>query len=146
MPIANLLPTSPIQDSAAAETLLEIAFLMTAVDGRLEPQEIAAFGEIAARVSGTSVSAIDPAELTRRFAVASEPAAITARVRAIAPTLPAALREVTFKIAIGLALVDDDASPLEDELVGVLFDSLGLEPGRAEELAAEARMIMAVKA
>ncbi len=143
MPIANLLPAAPVTDGAAAETLLEIAFLMTAVDGRLEPQEVEAFREISARVKGQPVASIDPADITKRFSVSTDPAAIAVRVREIAPKLPAALRETAFKIAIGLALVDEDASPLEDELVSVLFESLGLEAGRAEELAAEAREVMA---
>ena len=141
MAIAKLLPAGPVSNPQHADALLEIAFLMTAVDGRLEPQEIDAFREIAARVRGKTVAEIDPTELSKRFAVSTDPAAISARVREIAPKLPAALRETAFKIAIGLALVDDDASPLEDELVGVLFDSLGLEAGRAEELAAEVRAV-----
>jgi tellurite resistance protein len=61
------------------------------------------------------------------------------RIRAIGPTLPIELRESAFKIAIALALVDDDASPHEDALMHVFFEALGLDPARAEALAAEAR-------
>ena len=49
------------------------------------------------------------------------------------------LRELTFKIAMGLALVDSDAAPDEDALMGLLFEHLGLTADRAEAVAAEVR-------
>src|SRR5579864_6901372 len=139
MSIRELLPAAPVADAAHADALLEIAFLMTAVDGRLEERELAAFREIAARVQGRAAAEVDPQAVAARFAVSTEPGAIAARVRVLGPTLPAPLREKAFQLAIGLALVDDDASPLEDELMGVLFEALGLDGARAEALAAEAR-------
>src|SRR5260221_14324104 len=127
MSIAKLLPAGPVSNSAHADALLEIAFLMTAVDGRLEETELAAFREIATRVHGKEM---DPNEIVKHFTVSIDNERIKARVRAVAPTLPADLRETAFALAIGLALVDADASPLEDELVGVLYESLGLDPAR----------------
>lgn len=38
-----------------------------------------------------------------------------------------------------LALVDQEASPEEDELVGILFEGLGLTMERADALAEEVR-------
>jgi hypothetical protein len=134
--IAKLLPAGPVP-SAHADTLLEIAALMTAVDGHLADAELAAFAEIATRVRGRATSPADSASFLK--GLSTDPAAIASRVRSIAPSLPADLRETAFKLAIGLALVDDDASPLEDELVGVLYESLELDPARAESLAAEVR-------
>lgn len=61
------------------------------------------------------------------------------RIRALGPTLPIELRESVFKVAIALALVDDDARPDEDALMHVYFEALGLDPARAEALAREAR-------
>ena len=141
MSIANLLPAAPITDAAHADALLEIAFLFTAVDGRLEQREIEAFSLIAARVKGVPLESVDANALSVRYLAATEPESIAARVRVVAPKLPAALRETAFKLAIGLALVDEDASPHEDALVGVLFESLGLEAARADELAAEVRAL-----
>src|SRR4051812_10153774 len=121
MSIAKLLPSGPVSDAAHADALLEIAFLMTQADGRLEEAELSAFREIAARVYGKATNEIEPTEIVQRFTVSIDGDEIKARVRELAPKLPAGLRETAFKLAIGLALVDDDASPLEDELVGVLF-------------------------
>jgi hypothetical protein len=141
MSISKLLPKGPVNDPAHADVLLEIAFLMTAVDGRLEESELTAFREIAARVTGRAATDIDPAHIVRRFSMMIDPEEIKNRVRAIAPKLPADLRETAFKLSIGLALVDNDASPLEDELVGILFEALALDGDRAEALAAEVRAV-----
>jgi uncharacterized tellurite resistance protein B-like protein len=139
MSISKLLPAGPVSDAAHADALLEIAFLMTQADGKLEEAELVAFREIAARVYGRATNEIDPTEIVQRFTVSVDGNEIKERVREIAPKLPAGLRESAFKLAIGLALVDDDASPMEDELVGVLFEALGLDGARAEAIASECR-------
>jgi hypothetical protein len=61
------------------------------------------------------------------------------RVRAVAPSLPPAHRESAFRVAMALALIDRDASPHEDELMAVLFESLALDETRAEAVASEVR-------
>jgi hypothetical protein len=134
MSIAKLLPASPVAPDQA-EILLELAFLMTAADGKLRAQEIAAFSEIAQRVAGMNIS---PNALAQRFA-ATKTSEVPSRVRAIAPKVAPALRETAFKIAMGLALVDQEGSPEEDELVTVFAQALGLDMKRAETLAEEAR-------
>jgi hypothetical protein len=112
---------------------------MTAVDGRLADEELPAYREVAAWIGGKVVSDDELGGLLERFSGNIEKGEIEARVRTIAPAVPAELREVTFKIAIALALVDQDASPEEDALVGILFEGLGLSEPRADALAAEVR-------
>jgi tellurite resistance protein len=134
MSIAKLLPTSPVAPDQA-EILLELAFLMTAADGKLRAEEVAAFSEIAQRIAGLNVGAN---ALASRFAV-TKTSEVPSRVRALAPKVAPELRETAFKIAMGLALVDQDGSPEEDDLVTVFVQALGLDMKRAETLAEETR-------
>jgi tellurite resistance protein len=134
MRIVELLPPGPIPNAAHAEAFLELAYLMTAADGKFTDDERRAFGQIITRVRGAPG---DVDGVVQQFARNAGDA--KERIRAIGPTLPIELRESAFKIAIALALVDDDASPHEDALMHVFFEALGLDPARAEALAAEAR-------
>jgi hypothetical protein len=134
MSIAKLLPNAPVPPDQA-EILLELAFLMTAADGKLRKAEVDAFCEIAASVAGAR-NAADT--LAARFAN-TKPSEVPARVRAIGPKLAPDLRETAFKLAMGLALVDQEGSPEEDDLVTVFVQALGIDMGRAEKLAEEAR-------
>jgi tellurite resistance protein len=134
MRIVELLPPGPIPNAAHAEAFLELAYLMTAADGKFTDDEHRAFGQIITRVRGAPG---DVDGVVQQFARNAGDA--KERIRAIGPTLPIELRESAFKIAIALALDDDDASPHEDALMHVFFEALGLDPARAEALAAEAR-------
>jgi tellurite resistance protein len=134
MRIVELLPAGPIANAAHAEAFLELAYLMTAADGRFTEEERRAYGQILMRVRGTPG---DIDATVQRFA--REGGDAKERIRTLGPTLPIELRESVFKIAIALALVDDDASPHEDALMHVYFEALGLDPARAELLAKEAR-------
>lgn len=134
MRIVDLLPAAPVADPAHASTLLELAYLMAAADGRVTDEERRAFGELAERLGGGSVD-----ELLDRFSKNVARSSVTERVRAIAPGLPPELGEASFKIAIRLALADADAAREEDRLVQVLYEALGLDEARADALAAEAR-------
>jgi tellurite resistance protein len=136
MRIIELLPPGPIANAAHAEAYLELAWLMTAADGRFTDEERRAYDQILTRVRGTPG---DVDATVQRFAREGHEA--KERIRALGPTLPTELRESVFKIAIALALVDDDASPHEDALMHVYFEALGLDPARAEALATEARAI-----
>jgi tellurite resistance protein len=139
MPIADLLPAAPISDVTHADALLELAYLMTVADGHITDEERRAFGEIFARVRGRASQAGEIDALVQRFTANAAAGSIADRVRAVGPTLPMELREAAFKVAIGLALADRDASPAEDALMNVFFDCLELDPARAEALAREGR-------
>ena len=115
---------------------------MTAADGRFADEERRAYTQLVTRVLGVPAGDADVDALIRRFRMKAKNADEAAeRVRALGPTLPMELRESAFKIAIGLALADNDASPNEDALMHVFFEALGLDPKRAEELAVEARAV-----
>lgn len=134
MRIVELLPAGPIANADHAEAFLELAYLMTAADGKFTDEERRAYGQILQRVRGAPG---DVDASVQKYARDGGDA--KDRIRALGPTLPIELRESVFKIAIALALVDDDASPHEDALMHVYFEALGLDPARAEALATEAR-------
>ena len=134
MSIAKLLPSAPVSPEEA-EILLELAFLMIAADGKLRTPEVQAFSDLAVCITGAR-DAAQP--LVARFA-ATKPSEVPDRVRAIGPKLAPSLRETAFKLAMGLALVDQEGSPEEDELVTVFVQALSLDMKRAETLAEEAR-------
>jgi tellurite resistance protein len=139
MTMNAFLPVGPIAKAEHADALLELAFLVTAADGRLAAEEAAAFRDLMARVRGKGVSDDEVALLYQRFTNQLEGSTCAARVRAVAPKLPVQHREDAFRVGLALALIDRDASPHEDDLMEVLFQALELDAARAEALAAEVR-------
>lgn len=139
MSIAAFLPMAPIARREDADTLLELAFLVTAADGVLAPEEVTALGDLLGRVRGAPSTDEEVAALYAELADRREGRTCVERVRDLAPELPPELRESAFRIAMALALVDRDASTDEDVLIGVLFESLALDRERAEVLAKEVR-------
>lgn len=136
--IVELLPNDFAPSENDAETLLELAYLVTAADGKLLDEELAAFSAIAARVRGKSK--LDTPEvdaLLDRFAHHVEAHEIETRVRILAPTLPEPLHELAYKLALGIAFIDEDPSNEEDRLHGVLGDALGIAPGRRAAISRE---------
>lgn len=143
--IAKILPESPfvgLGSQEQAEIVLELVYLMTVADGRMEERELVAFRAMVDGLRG-AVSEGDFIELLDRFAGPAHPEDIVARVKAIVPSLAAEHRELAFKLAIGLALSDGDAHDDENDLVGVLFESLALDAKRADALASEVRAAFA---
>jgi len=137
MSIAELVPAS-IAATEHANALLEVAFLMSAVDGHLADEELTTFGELVARVRGREPTTEDLGGLLEGFVFSAHTVGVSERVREVAKGLPAELRAPAFTVAVALAMVDDDASEHEEELVGVLAEALGLED-RVSELTAAAR-------
>ncbi|MBX3203809.1 MAG: hypothetical protein KF764_02010 [Labilithrix sp.] len=142
MTIQAFLPIGAIAAQDHADTLLELAFLVTAADGRLAAEEAAAFLELMQRVRGRSVTDDEVGAIYTRFTQALDGAPCAERVKVVAPKLPADLRESAFRVALALALIDRDASPHEDALIDVLFHSLELDVERAEALAREVRIAL----
>jgi len=137
MPIVELVPAS-IAATDHADALLEVAFLMSAVDGHLADEELAAFGELVGRVRGRSATKDEIGALLERFVFSAHTVGVPDRVREVAKSLPPELRAPAFTVAVALAAIDHDASEHEDELVGVLAEALGLED-RVGALTAAAR-------
>jgi hypothetical protein len=137
MSVAKLVPADLSASPAHADVLLELAYLTTAVDGRLDDEELSAFKELAARLRGKPVSNADVDGLLDRFGGNVDHEEITERVRQIAPTLPDSLRPLAFKLAVGLSVADLDASEEEGDLQVLLAEVLGLDEARVDELTAE---------
>lgn len=134
MSIANVLPSKPVP-SEHVDVLLELAYAMTAVDGRLGDDEIAAFRTVIGRLRGQEkVSNKDVDALLERFAGNIEKTELEDRVREIAPKLPADLKDLAYKVALALSLVDLDASRDESDLNEVLAESLGLDDDKVQSL------------
>ncbi len=142
MTIKAFLPVQPIAAQDHADALLELAFLVTAADGRLDPEEANAFRDLMGRVRGKAVTDDEVGALYARFTKELEGNTCIDRVKVIAPKLPADLREAAFRVAMALALIDRDASPHEDALIDALFHSLELDTTRAEALAKEVRIAL----
>lgn len=137
MSIAKLVP-SPITDEKHADAVLEVAFLMSAVDGYLADQELAAFRELLPLLRGRAANEGEVDALLGRFLTGIHASGAEARLREVAAAVPVDLREAAFKVAVGLSLVDDDADQSEYELVALLASALGVKD-RAVALAADAR-------
>lgn len=128
MSIEELIPSTLAPSPEQTDILLELAYLVTAVDGRLADEEIVAFETIASRLRRRAVSPPELDTLIERFAHNVERAEIEARVRALVPTLDKSLHAVAYRLALGVAFVDHEASVEEDALHKVLGDALGLNP------------------
>jgi hypothetical protein len=138
MSLANLVPDGVVPPPEHTDVLLELAYLTTAVDGRLEDSEIAAFKDVVARLRGTpSVSNADLDVLFDKYGGNVEFAEISERVQAIAPKLPKELKALAFKLSVGLSVVDLDASDDESDLQVLLAESLGLDATTVDTLTAE---------
>ena len=137
--IVELLPNDFAPSDKDAEILLELAYLVTACTaGDGTDSELSAFSAIAARMRGKA--ALDTAEvdaIVDQFAHHVEAHEIETRVRELAPTLTEALHELAYKLALGMAFVDNDPSNEEDRLHGVLGDALGIAPGRRAAISRE---------
>lgn len=144
MPIAELVPTS-IAATENANALLEVAFLMSAVDGHLADEELEAFGQLVARVRGREATSEEISQLLEGFVFSAHTIGVPDRMRQVAKSLPAELRAPAFTVAVALSMVDNDASEHEDELVGILAEALGLTD-RVSGLTAEARAAAGITA
>jgi tellurite resistance protein len=136
------LAIDPIPAADHADALLELAFLVTAADGKLAAEEAAAFRALLGRVRGQNATDDEVGALYQRFTTQLEGSTCVDRVRIVAPKLPASLRDTAFKVAMTLALIDRDASPHEDALIDALFHALELDLDRAEALAKEVRVAL----
>lgn len=137
MSFATLVP-APVSRVSDADAILELGFLVTATDGHIAAEELKAFGEILTLLRGRPVPQEEIDELLGRFLMTLQATHLEERVREVSAALPGDLRELAFKIVIGLTLVEHDENEQEDELVGLLAASLGLAE-RSIPLTAEAR-------
>lgn len=136
--IVELLPNDFAPSAEDATILLELAYLVTAADGKLLDAELAAFSALAARLQGKpKLDTADVDALVDQFAHHVTSNEIETRVRLLAPTLSESLHDLAYKIALGMAFVDWDPSNEEDRLHVVLGDALGIAPGRRAAISRE---------
>jgi uncharacterized tellurite resistance protein B-like protein len=126
--IDELIPSTLAPSPEQTEILLELAYLVTAVDGRLADEEIVAFETIASRLKRKAVSTPELDAMIERFAHNVEREEIEARVRELVPMLDKDLHAVAYRLALGVAFVDHEPSEAEDALHKVLGDALDLAP------------------
>jgi uncharacterized tellurite resistance protein B-like protein len=124
--IEELIPSTLEPSPEQTEILLELAYLVTAVDGRLADEELVAFERIAARLQKKTVTPADLDTLIERFAHNVDRGEIEARVRELVPALAKDLHAAAYRLALGMAFVDHEASEEEDALHKVLGDALGI--------------------
>ena len=141
MSIAELVPTSAAA-TEHAKALYEVAFLMSAVDGHLADQELAAFGELVGRMQGRAATKDEIGGLLEGFVFSAHTVGVPDRLRQVAKSLPVELHAPAFTLAVALAMADHDASEHEDELAGILAEALALTD-RVTELTAAARAAVA---
>jgi uncharacterized tellurite resistance protein B-like protein len=134
MSIEKLLANRPVA-AAHADTVLELAYLIAAADGRLDAAELEVFRQLAKQLTGKA-SAADLDALLDRFAGNVDHEEISARVTQLAPLLPADLRELAFEVVVALGISDLDTSRHEMDVEDQLMDALGITPARADELTA----------
>src|SRR4051812_707513 len=105
MSFTAFLPIGSIPAQEQADTLLELAFLVTAADGRLAEEEAAAFRDLLGRVRGKPVTDTEVGVLYTRFTEQLAGSTCADRVKVVAPKLSAEHRESAFKVALALALI-----------------------------------------
>jgi hypothetical protein len=137
MSVANIVPQGVNPSAEHADVLLELAYLTTAADGRLDDEELAAFTDLVKRLKGKVPSTADLDKLLDRFGGNVEHEEITDRVNKLAPTLPPDLKAIAFKLAVGMSVADLDASGDETDLQVTLAEALGLDETKVDELTAE---------
>jgi hypothetical protein len=144
VPVERVLPARASLSVSEVDAILETAYLATAADGHLTDEENEGFRAIAGKLRGLAsgeakgVSDGDLAKLFERFAVRSDHAARSERIAALAKQLAKAeLRELAYKVAFAMSLVDLEASKDEAELGDELIAAFGLTGDRADELAGE---------
>lgn len=137
MPIAKLV-SSPIQGRAHGDAVLELAFLVSAGDGHLADEELVAFRQLVGLVRGHEATQEEIDALLGGFLMNAQTIRGEDRIREVGATIPGELRETAFKLAVGLTMVDDEASEVEDQLIGILAATLGLAD-RSIPLTAAAR-------
>lgn len=136
MSFEELIPEGLSPTSDEAEIILELAYLVTAADGKLADEELEAFGTLAARLQGrTSLTPPAVDEIVERYAGDVDWSDIEARVRELAPKLPLDLRAAAYRLALGLAFVDNDPSEAEDRIHKLLGETLGITPERRAAIA-----------
>jgi tellurite resistance protein len=142
--VARVLPSRAQLTVGEVDAILEAAYLATAADGRLTPEENEAFRDVAAHLRGIAagvakaVSDADLKALFERFSVRSDHAERMERIAALRSRLDRAeARELAYKVAFAMSLCDLETNDHEAEYDEELIEAFGLSEERADALAGE---------
>ena len=146
--VERVLPARADLTVGEVDAILEAAFLATAADGRLSPEEYEAFRSVASTLrqiaagkgSGPRklIADKDLDALFERFAVRSDHATRSERLLTMSGKLGRTLvKELAYKVAFAMALCDLEANADESDYDDELVAAFGLDQDRADTLAAE---------
>jgi hypothetical protein len=145
--VERVLPHKVDLTDGEVDALLEAAYLATAADGRLSPEEHEAFRSVASSLRHLLAGEVGkPRKLGdkeldaifARFADLSEHADRSARLSAMRERLGRVeVRELTYKVAFAMSLCDLDANDDEADYDDELIEAFGIAGERADALAAE---------
>ena len=128
----------PGADVSVKEALVEVAFLIAAVDGDVAALEVAQFGEaVEAAFGGEDV---DPKALLAAMAARLEAEGWDKRAKAVSRSLAGTEHaERAYRIAVSVAFVDDDVAHAEAAGLDSLARGLGVSDERTHTIMSEVR-------
>jgi tellurite resistance protein len=145
--VERVLPLRADFTVGEVDAILEAAYLATAADGELSPEELEAFRAVASALrhvaaggagKAKSISDKDLDLLFERFAVRSDHAERATRITAMRTRLGRTeVRELAYKVAFAMSLCDLDANEEEAAYDDELIEAFGIDGERADALAAE---------
>jgi tellurite resistance protein len=124
-------------DVGAREALVEIAFLVAAVDGEVSPLEVAQFGEAIEAAFGEGD--VDVKAMLAKMSSRLEAEGWDKRMKAVARSLAGARAEGAYRIAVGVAFIDDDVAHAEAAALEAFAHALGISDDRAHAIMGEVR-------
>jgi hypothetical protein len=146
--VERVLPHRADLTVGEVDAILEAAYLATAADGNLSPEEHEAFRSVASSLRHIAAGAPpgkpkvmsdkDLDALFERFAVRSDHTERTVRVTAVRERLGRVeVRELAYKVAFAMSLCDLDANAEEEAYDDELIEAFSIAGERADALAAE---------
>jgi tellurite resistance protein len=145
--VERVLPQQADLTVGEVDAILEAAYLATAADGVLSPEEHHAFRSVASSLRRVAAGKAGAAKgipddeleaLFARYATRSDQASRVERVSAMRARLGRTpVRELAYKIAFAMSLCDLDANEEEAAYDDELVEAFGIEDERADTLAAE---------
>jgi uncharacterized tellurite resistance protein B-like protein len=116
------------------EAILEVMFLMAAVDGEVSEEEIRQFAQSCEPLVGEMTEADVEGTLVGMSGLLAEEG-WDRRARQVGAVLqPSAFRELAFRMAVAVAMVDDYVAGAEAAAIDTLAGSFGIDPERASQL------------
>jgi hypothetical protein len=146
--VERVLPARADLTVGEVDAILEAAYLATAADGHLSPEEHEAFRAVASALrhiatggaagKAKAIADRDLDLLFERFSVRSEHVERAERVSAVRGRLGRTeVRELAYKVAFAMSLCDLDANEEEAAYDDELIEAFGIDGERADALAAE---------